>query len=254
MNNFLVTPKTSSVPFNKFFSIFFLLRKRLFEFYCACFLFLTEPVVFFAQLLMRRDWGLAGPYQFHRLYEIKKVLKSKQITSAIEFGSGASSLLFNKYVEHFVSIEESQSWADHYFQKLGFLRNIKCVNFAKLSACLKVLPRVESIDTSGELVCYYRLPEDVINAVFSLAYIDGPTSWIQNTKTKNVFIRDKEKLLPNVSVLDLKFTPPLILVDGRRATISYLIQKAEFLGGTINLRGPLAKPRRVRPYHTVITI
>ena len=89
----------------------FIVRKGIFQFYCAIFLFINEPAVLLAQLAMRRGGGLSGLYQFHRLYEIRRILKAEQVSSAIEFGSGASSLLFNKYVERFVSIEESESWA-----------------------------------------------------------------------------------------------------------------------------------------------
>ena len=90
-------------------SAVFIVRKGVFEFYCAIFLLFNEPAVLLAQLAMRREGGLSGSYQFHRLYEIRRILKTEQISSAIEFGSGASSLLFNKYVERFVSIEESES-------------------------------------------------------------------------------------------------------------------------------------------------
>jgi hypothetical protein len=230
------------------------LRKDIFEIYCMIFLLIKEPAILLAQLVMRRGGGLSGSYQFHRLYEIRKILKNEKIFSAIEFGSGASSLLFNKYVERFISIEESESWAKHYLQMLksiSWFPSLK-VNVKKLN--IQVLSRLEFLDTTGELVCSYTMPDSLIHTEYELVYIDGPTSWIQNTIHGDVFIRDKEKLIPNISILSLSTKPRIILIDGRRATVSYLIEKGNFGEALIDLRGTYRGQPWVRPYHTAIYV
>jgi hypothetical protein len=216
------------------------------------FLLVKEPAILLAQLMMRRNGGLSGSYQFHRLYEIRKILKKEKILSAIEFGSGASSLLFNKYVESFISIEESESWAKHYLLMLtsiSWLPSLKS-NIEKLN--IQVLLRLEFLDSGGELVCSYKMPDSLIHTEFELAYIDGPTSWIQNMTHGDVFIRDKEKLIPNTSILALSTNPRIILIDGRRATVSYLIEKGNFGEALIDLRGTYRGQPWVRPYHTAL--
>ena len=230
----------------------FNLRKNTFQIYCMIFLVINEPVILLAQLLMRRGGGLSGKYQFHRLYEIRKILKMGRISSAIEFGSGTSSLLFNKYVERFVSIEESESWAKHYLHTLNSIKWLPGLksNLAKLD--IQILPRLEYLDSTGELVCSYEMPDQLIRSEFELIYIDGPTSWIQSKVHHDTFIRDKEKLIPNTSILALFAKPRMILIDGRRATVSYLIEKGNLGNAHIGLRGAYFDQPRVRPYHTSI--
>ena len=230
----------------------FIVRKGIFQFYCAIFLFINEPAVLLAQLAMRRGGGLSGLYQFHRLYEIRRILKAEQVSSAIEFGSGASSLLFNKYVERFVSIEESESWAGHYLEMLtsiNWFPGLKA-NIVKLN--MQILPRLEFADSTGELVCSYQIPNEISQMSFELVYVDGPTSWIQTEVKGEIFIRDKEKLIPNISTMELSAMPRIILIDGRRATVSYLIEKGKLGKARIRLRGTYREQSRVRPYHTSI--
>jgi hypothetical protein len=220
--------------------------------YCGVFLLIREPLVLFAQLAMRRDGGLSGSYQFHRLYEIRTILKSERVTSVLEFGSGASSILFHKYVEHFVSIEESESWAKHYLQMLtsiNFLPGLRSI-IAKLN--LLILPRTEFTDFTGELVSSYELSNEISQTQFDLVYIDGPTSWIQTKIKVNVYIRDKARLLPNITVLQLSSVPRIIVIDGRRATVSYLIEKGGFSNSFLGLKGSYLKQPSVQPYHTKI--
>ena len=205
-----------------------------------------------AQLMMRRNGGLSGSYQFHRLYEIRKTLKNEKILSAIEFGSGASSLLFNKYVERFVTIEESKSWATHYLETLNSIKWIPGLKSNIVKLDIQILPRVECLDSTRELVCSYVRPDQLVREDFELVYIDDPTSWIQSNVQDNTFIRDKEKLIPNTSILALFAKPRMILIDGRRATVSYLIEKGNLGNAHIGLRGTYFGQPRVRPYHTSI--
>jgi hypothetical protein len=233
-------------------SLDFKIRKYIFELFCTLFLLAKEPGVFFAQIAMRRGGGLSGSYQFHRLYEIRRILKNNDVSSAIEFGSGASSLLFNKYVDRFVTVEESNSWAKHYLLMLNGIRFLPGIraNMEKLK--IQVLTRLEFIDSTGELVSSYEIPPEIIEEKFDLAYIDGPTSWIQTDINENVSIRDRERLIPNITVLELSTLPRMILIDGRRATVSYLIEKGGFGEVQIGLRGLYRKKPRIRPYHTSI--
>lgn len=176
---------------------------------------------------MRRDAGSSGSYQFHRLYEIRTILKSERVTSVLEFGLGTSSILFHKYIERFVSIEEPESWAKHYLQMLtsiSFLPDVRSI-IAKLN--LLLLPRTEFTDFTGELVSSCELSNEISQTQFDLVYIDGPTSWIQTKIKDNVYIRDKARLLPNITVLQLSSVPRIIVIDGRRATVSYLIKKTD---------------------------
>ena len=63
----------------------FNLRKTIFEVYCMIFLLIKEPAILMAQLVLRRGGGLSGSYQFHRLYEIRRVIKLGTTLSAVEF-------------------------------------------------------------------------------------------------------------------------------------------------------------------------
>ena len=226
--------------------------KKIFEYYAMIFLTINEPMIVLAQLVMRRGGGLNGSYQFHRLYEIRKIVNTERISSANEFGSGASSLLFNKYIERFVTIEESESWASHYLEMLNSIKWFPGLKSNIKNLDIHILPRLEFLDSTRELVCSYVMPDKLMHEEFELVYIDGPTSWIQSKIHSNTFIRDKEKLIPNTSILALSAKPRIILIDGRRATVSYLIEKGNLGNAHIGLRGTYRCHPGVRPYHTSI--
>jgi len=234
--------------------LYFRAKKKSFEFFCFIFLAFTEPTVLCAQLLMRRGGGLSGSYQFQRLFEIREHLKKRQFQSAIEFGSGASTLLFKKYVNYFISIEESESWAKNYLQAIEKLKWIPGDLLKNVQASIRILRRQEHLDQSGELICTYEIPADIAGQKFEIAYIDGPTSWIQSDKFSNPRVRDKHLTIPNTTILELAHKPQLVLVDGRRATISYLIEKGALQDSFIQIRGAYLNPPLVRPYHTTILI
>ena len=247
----------SQIPRNKlsryrFRGLYFRLKRMIIENCCFFFLILVEPTVLIAQLLMRKGGGLKGSYQFHRLVEIRQVLRKKHFYSAIEFGSGASTLLFQKYVDEFISIEESDSWAQNYLNSIKSLNWISRGLVQDLKSVIRVLPRLESLDASGELTCSYFLPKELAEKNFELVYIDGPTSWIQSAEFVNPIIRDKYETIANTTVLELANKPKLILIDGRRSTISYLIDKGGFENSCIELRGSYQESLAVRPYHTSI--
>lgn len=215
-----------------------------------CLLALETEVVLY-QLKMRKNGGLSGGYQFLRLYEIRKYIKYYKPKFAIEFGSGASSLLFAKHVK-LVSVEESEEWLNKYRSDLDNCLFIRKSVKQKTLQSLLLCSRVESIDELGEKVSSYELTETVRNQPYDLAYIDGPTAWEQNRDLKG-FINDSYGYLPNSSVLELKTLPEIILVDGRRATVSYLVRSEKCSNYKLILRGLLKNKTVASPYHTILT-
>lgn len=82
---------------------------------------------------------------------------------------------------------------------------------------------------------------------FDLAYVDGPTSWSRYQQNVN---------LPNIDVISLVEQPNLILIDGRRPTVKYLVLDEAFDQFEISLAakfawlwGGVVSPSR---YHTIL--
>lgn len=241
-----------AISYRRLTSMFFRLKKKAFEIFCLVHLLSTEPTLVIAQFALRKNGGLKGSYQFHRLFEIRRFIKQNKLTTAIEFGSGASTVLFNKYMKNFVSIEESQEWAISYIRALENSKLFPKSQLAELRTVILVVPRIEFLDAAGELVCSYELPDEIVNQRFELAYIDGPTSWIQSNHFLDAKIRDHYKSIPNTSGLELSFMPRYLLIDGRRATVSYFIEKGNIQSSSLVLKGSFHKSSLVRPYHTII--
>jgi len=224
---------------------------KLLILYALLYLLLLEPEVVLYQLKLRKKGGLSGAYQFQRLYEIRRYIKSYKPKSVIEFGSGASSLLFAKYVD-LVSVEESKEWLNKYKSDLDQTLFIRKSLKQKTIQSLYLCPRVESIDELQEKVSSFLLSETIRNHVFDFAYIDGPTSWEQNEDLIGL-IKDPYNSIPNTSILELNSLPIVILIDGRRATISYLLRSNKFLNYQIILKGVYQKKSQAGPYHTILT-
>lgn len=183
---------------------------------------LLEPRIFSAQILLRGGGGLSGPYQWRRLSELRDLVRNVRFQAALELGPGASTLLFLKYCESVVSIEESDDWAAHYVHSLSRSRWTRSLS-GKIREILLVVPRVEGNDAKGERVCRYELPASVSAKVFDLVYVDGPTNTAQLRGTGR--IRDLHGTLPNVDALaSLENLPSTIVVDQRRATVAYLAE------------------------------
>jgi len=49
-------------------SLLFLMRLFIYRLYATLFLIFAEPILVLSQLQLRRSGGLAGSYQFHRLF------------------------------------------------------------------------------------------------------------------------------------------------------------------------------------------
>lgn len=196
---------------------------------------------------------MAGSYQFHRLYEIRNIVKNKSLNSAIEFGSGASTILFTKYLGKFISIEESHEWRNHYLTKLSILKTIRPKFFMKLTNSITVLDRTEYLDLKNHVVCSYDLPNSIVNEKYDLAYIDAPTAWAQNKNIVGMVV-DPYGYLPNVSLLELKFLPTSIIIDGRRATLIHLLRNLENKNYNVMLKGSYSGKPKVNPYHSIFTL
>lgn len=112
----------------KLASLLFLMRLFIYRLYATLFLIFAEPILVLSQLQLRRSGGLAGSYQFHRLFEIRRTIKKCTSAIGIEFGSGASSILFVKYLYQFTSIEESHQWKNSYLENISILRYLR-LNF-----------------------------------------------------------------------------------------------------------------------------
>jgi len=238
----------------KLISLFYLLKLFMFKIWVAIFLIFAEPLLVVSQLQLRRNGGLSGSYQFHRLYEIRSTLKKKALASGIEFGSGASSILFAKYLYEFISIEESHQWRNSYLAKISILKFIRPKLFTKIKKSIIVLERTEYLDSTNHLVCSYRLPDSLISKKYDLVYVDGPTAWAQKENLVMDNVVDQFGYLPNVSLLELKFLPTCILVDGRRATLVHFFRSLESKNYDFLLKGSYLKVPKVNPYHSIFTL
>lgn len=238
---------------NKLSILFYKVYLYLYKSYIIIFLTLKEPLLVISQLQLRRGDGLSGSYQFHRLYEIRNIVKNKSLHSAIEFGSGASTILFTKYLDKFISIEESQEWQKKYLTQLSILKLIQPKFYMKIQGAITVLDRTEYLDSKNYIVCSYDLPSSIVNEHYDLVYIDGPTAWAQNINIMGMVV-DPYGYLPNVSLLELKFLPTSIIIDGRRATLAHLLRNLENKNYDVLLKGSYLEKPKVNPYHSIFTL
>jgi hypothetical protein len=238
---------------SKLSSVFYKFTLILYKSYIIVFLTLLEPLLVVSQLELRRAGGLTGSYQFHRLYEIRNIVKNKSLNSAIEFGSGASTILFAKYLGEFISIEESYEWRNHYLAKLSILKIIRPKLYMKIKKSITVLDRTEYLDPKNNVVSSYDLPSSIVNEKYDLVYIDGPTAWAQNKSIIGTVV-DPYGYLPNVSLLELKYLPTSIVIDGRRATLVHLLGNLENKDYDVLLKGSYLEKPNVNPYHSIFTL
>jgi hypothetical protein len=218
------------------------------QFYCAVYFILTEPIIFTYQMQLRFQGGLKGGYQFERLVELRNIIKTYKPRSVLEFGSGASSLLFAKYCK-LISLEEDSYWLDKYKYHLNKNFLIPQKLKLSLSKSLYFTPRVEKCFL-GEAVATY---ESVLNwklGIFDAVYIDGPTNWTQDQKLDCKVI-DPKGSLPCIGVMELINKPKIIIVDGRRATIAFLIKSGAYDNYNLYLKGACEEFTKINPYHTI---
>lgn len=208
---------------------------------------LREPKIVCAQYKLRQGGGLSGKYQWRRLYELRRILRILRPQTAIEFGSGASTILFQKYVPNFVSLEESLEWKMHYVSRLASSRLLTGQALAA-EACILVCDRVQTTDSFGEEVTVYDVPEHIAARSFELIYVDGPTN--SPTAPPSGHVRDPHGTLPNVDAIRWQTLSTTILVDQRRASLAYLVDhlKGDWILATDIVNG--FSKRRV--YHSVL--
>lgn len=116
---------------SKLYSLFYRIKLSAFQIWAFTFLMFAEPLLVVSQMQLRRNGGLASASQWHRLYEIRETLKKVDIASGIEFGSGASTILFTKYLQEFISIEESSAWRNSLLKRFQFYNLSALIFFAK---------------------------------------------------------------------------------------------------------------------------
>jgi hypothetical protein len=196
---------------------------------------MIEPSLVSAQFKLRKG-GLSGKYQWIRLYELKVFLQQYKPSSIIEFGSGATTLLFNSYClesnSKFVSLEENEIW---YSEVLNASKKFGTKYFELLKTCLIYAQRIETLDSKlGIYVCHYSF--DLGDNYYEMAYIDGPTNWIQKQGNESVSDNhDPYGLLPNSDIVFMKQEPKYVLIEGRRSTIKYCLLSDRFKKYSINL-------------------
>ena len=154
----------------------------------------------------------------------------------------------------FISIEESHQYRKSYLTKISILKFIRPKLFTKIKKSIIVLERTEYLDSTNHLVCSYRLPDSLISKKYDLVYIDGPTAWAQKENLVMDKVVDPLVYLPNVSLLELKYLPTCVLVDGRRATLVHLLKSLENENYKFLLKGSYLKVPKVIPYHSIFTL
>jgi len=251
LSSFVYTSTRNKFSGRKIYSLIFKLNNALNEFFSFFFIMSVEPSIFLFQLMLRKQGGLNGAYQWVRLKEIRKIVKSLDNPEVIEFGgAGASTIMFAKY-SNVISLEEDFEWLNKFKETLYIYRFLNKKLVASAIASLNLVSREEKIDKNGEKICSYQTSPIYTSKKFNIAYIDGPTSWIQE-EDLNGYLRDPYGTLPNTTVLELLEKPDLIICDGRRSTISYLLDSNQFDHMFIALKGAYYIRPKVNPYHTFI--
>lgn len=90
--------------------------------------------------------------------------------------------------------------------------------------------------------------------------MDGPTNWVHENEVSG-HVQDPENTLPNIDVVLLEQLPKLIVIDGRRSSIRYLLESDKFDDYKIFLSRKYYEksqwdnvPMYKHPYHTIIAL
>lgn len=178
-----------------------------------------NPDVFLLQVALWRHGGLRGLYQLRRLRELSRLLEGRDC-SVLEFGSGASTLLIAKLARTAVSIEESDLWANKLVETLKSAWWVRPSLRAAAIRQVSVCPRREWVSNHNQWVCGYTLPAEIVDRLWDVVYLDGPTNWPQAQPSRATGVA----VLPNADVFTLASLPKEIWVDGRIDTLRYLVQ------------------------------
>jgi hypothetical protein len=195
----------------------------------------SQPRLHSALVAARTDAGLeeadkrAGlfplRYRWLRYVELHQVLARFDVQTVVEFGAGASSAIMGEFLRgrgSVLSLEESPRW---HAAASGYLAPWSGV------VDLQLVPRVIESDQDGSPICRYDFDADLTP---DLVYVDGPTnspetvaSW--RTRAAAWQYDPKGGYLPCVDVVRMwerDRKPRVILIDGRRSSVRYLIEHA----------------------------
>jgi hypothetical protein len=178
------------------------------------------PAVYAAQLRAREEGGLAGAFQFARLWEISQLVDHFRIETCVEFGSGASSAMFAELLggaDRFHTYEENKVWYRRLAAVLGEL--------GRRCTAHHVSARIDLGE--AEPVVGYDVEFD---HEVDLVYVDGPSntppdSLPDEAKRQAKLYDPIASALPCVDVERMwrrGLYPRVVAVDGRRSTIRRL--------------------------------
>ena len=225
--------------------------------FCLLNLILTSPQIVLAQVLLRSG-GLKGSYQWERLYELKRSLKKYRPIKIIEFGSGASTLLFHQYnsglndqSKRFIVLEEDEIWRN---KVLNVAKKLNLKGITNLENNYILSKRIERAFWDSKyqmnyLVCHY---EKKFYEEFDFGYVDGPTNWIQNNNPSKFDVYDPDNHIPNIDVSYLK-SVKVIFVDGRRSSVRWILENLvdDETKIVISHKYQMVK---FAPYHTIFSL
>lgn len=170
--------------------------------------------------------GGGNPYfQYSKLLEIFEILKEKKPLNVIEYGTGSSSHVFNKFHEiETLYIEENLNWWESVSKNL----DIKTFRIPK------------KIKNGINFSYDYR-----VDKKYDLVYIDGPHLWFDDVDySRSAICFDifnfEEKFLPDTIVVDMR----LNTVDEieKRFKNKYKLKRSDILN---------RNPKRDFQYHSI---
>lgn len=196
------------------------LKGRLTYWFAPIWCWIFQNDIFYCQLTARKNGGLSAPYQWVRLWELDRIIRYYKLSNILEFGSGASSILFAKRMgakKSFVSVEESEYWAERTKNIAGKYKDMMQ---------LEIADRMLVFDGTEDCT-KYNLPDTFYDKYWDAVYIDGPTARVL-PEDKISHIKDKKGFMPNIDIeklIDNGVPPRIIIIDGRRPTVRRLALK-----------------------------
>ena len=192
--------------------LLFSINSRLILINARSFIKSKFPHVYSKQLELRQDNGLSGDYQWLRLFELYNLIAKYNISSAMEFGSGGSTVLLDSLnLRRVDTFEQNKYYHD------------KTVNCLLGNNRTEVHLSKSSFDFDGKHY-YSRFSSDLILSLSAtyqheLLYVDGPTSRVDPDKSTMSINMD------TADILNAGFRPKVILIDSRPETTAYLFDR-----------------------------
>lgn len=165
-------------------------------------------------------------------------------------------MLFSLYAKSagakFESIEEDSDWRE---TVLLSAKKAGLDDLPKFESQVVYCRRLENLySVTSELVCHYELSQ--FHALpWDFVYVDGPTNWSSRSHSEG-YCADPDMTLPNVDTALLSHRPSVIVIDGRRSTVRYLVRTGLFEEYKVSLSRKymelaLHEPLFRNPYHTI---